>query len=317
MTADWRLISVIIPNWNGARFLPGVLDSLAAQTYPHYEVIVVDNASTDDSVALIARDYPWVRQVLLAENRGLTGGVNAGIAVARGEIIALLNNDAEADPAWLEELARALEAHPEAGAAASKMLLYDRRDVLNSAGDFYTVAGEPGNRGVWERDEGQYDDSVYVFSGCGGAVAYRRAMLDRIGLFDEGLFMYCEDVDLGWRAQLAGYKTVYAPRARVYHRLSATGGGVIASYYCGRNFVHVLVKDVPGFIWRRHWPRILGAQLRHAWESGRHFREPAARARLRGQLAALWHIPRLLRQRRAVQATRTVSDAYIESILRH
>ncbi len=309
------VISVIIPNWNGARFIRGVLDSLAAQTYPNYEVIVVDNASTDESVALIAREYPWVRQVLLDENRGLTGGVNAGIAVARGEIIALLNNDAEADPTWLAELARALEEHPEAGAAASKMLLYDRRDVLNSAGDFYTVAGEPGNRGVWERDEGQYDEGGYVFSGCGGAVAYRRAMLAHIGLFDEDLFMYCEDVDLGWRAQLAGYKTIFVPQARVYHRLSATGGGVIASYYCGRNFIHVLIKDVPGFIWRRYWPRILAAQLRHTWESGRHFREPAARARLRGQLAALFHLPRLLRQRRVVQATRTVSDEYIESIL--
>jgi GT2 family glycosyltransferase len=313
--AERPLISVIIPNWNGARFIRGVLDSLAAQTCSHFEVIVVDNASPDDSVAIIEREYPWVRQVLLAENRGLTGGVNAGIAAAHGEIIALLNNDAEVDPAWLEELTRALEAHPEAGAAASKMLLYDRRDVLNSAGDFYTVAGEPGNWGVWERDEGQYDDVVYVFSGCGGAVAYRRAMLDRIGLFDESLFMYCEDVDLGWRAQLAGYRTVFAPRARVYHRLSATGGGVTASYHCGRNFIYVLVKDVPGFAWRRYWPHILGAQLRHAWESIRHFREPAARARLRGQLAALLHIPRLLRQRQSVQATRVVSEDYIESIL--
>jgi GT2 family glycosyltransferase len=308
---------VIIPNWNGARFLPDVLNSLAAQTYSRFEVIVVDNASTDNSVALIERDYPWVRQVLLDENRGLTGGVNAGIAAAHGEIIALLNNDAEADPAWLEELARALADHPEAGSAASKMLLYDRRDVLNSAGDFYTVAGEPGNRGVWKRDEGQYDAGGYVFSGCGGAVAYRRAMLDRIGLFDESLFMYCEDVDLGWRAQLAGYKTVFAPRARVYHRLSATGGGVIASYYCGRNFIHVLVKDVPGFIWRRYWSRILAAQLRHTWESVRNFRELAARARLRGQLAALVHIPVLLRQRRIVQSTRVVPDAYIASILHH
>lgn len=316
-TEDWRLISVIIPNWNGARFMPGVLDSLAAQTYPRVEVIVVDNASPDDSVALIERDYAWVRQVLLDENRGLTGGVNAGIAVAQGEIIALLNNDAEADPAWLEELARALVAHPEAGAAASKMLLYDQPDVLNSAGDFYTVAGEPGNWGVWERDEGQYDDVVYVFSGCGGAVAYRRAMLDHIGLFDESLFMYCEDVDLGWRAQLAGYKTVFAPRARVYHRLSATGGGVVASYHCGRNFIYVLVKDVPGFVWRRYWPRILRAQFRHVGESLRHFCEPAARARLRGQLASLLHIPRLLRQRREVQATRVVSDDYIASILHH
>ncbi|MGC8827650.1 MAG: glycosyltransferase family 2 protein, partial [Anaerolineae bacterium] len=148
------LVSVIIPNWNGAALLPACLDSLRAQTYRRLEIIVVDNASTDDSAALVRERYPEVRLILLPENRGLTGGVNAGIRAAQGEIIALLNNDAEAEPAWVEVLVQALEAHPEAGSAASKMLLYDRRDVLNSAGDTYGLDGIPGNRGVWERDAG-------------------------------------------------------------------------------------------------------------------------------------------------------------------
>ena len=309
------MISVIIPNWNGARYLPTCLDSLRRQTYADFETIVVDNASTDESVALIKRDYAEVRLLRLPSNRGLTGGVNAGIAVARGEIIALLNNDTEADPHWLAELARALAAHPEAGMAASKMLLFDRRDTLHSAGDFYRTDGVPGNRVVWQQDKGQFDREEPGFSACGGACAYRRAMLDDVGLLDESLFMYLEDVDLAWRAQLRGYGCIYVPTAIVYHRLSATGGGPIASFYCGRNFIAIIAKDVPGAILRRHWPAIVRAQLGFAGESLRHFRQPAARARLRGQLAGLAQLPLRLRQRRLVQANRRVSDEYIASLL--
>jgi len=199
--------------------------------------------------------------------------------------------------------------------AASKMLLFDRRDTIHSAGDFYRTDGVPGNRGVWQQDKGQFDDEEPVFSACGGACAYRRAMLDDVGLLDESLFMYLEDVDLAWRAQLRGYGCIYVPTAIVYHRLSATGGGPIASFYCGRNFIAVIVKDVPGAIIRRHWPAIVRAQLGFAGESLRHFREPAARARLRGQLAGLAQLPLRLRQRRVVQASRRVSDEYIASLL--
>ncbi len=209
----------------------------------------------------------------------------------------------------------ALREHPEAGMATSKILLFDQRHILHSAGDLYRRNGIPGNRGVWEEDQGQYDSSIWVFGACGGAAAYRRQMLEEIGLFDEDLGMYCEDVDLNWRAQLAGYRCVFAPQAIVYHRLSATGGGPIASFYCGRNFLAIIAKDVPGAIIRRHWAAIVRAQLGFAGESLRHFREPAARARLRGQLAGLAQLPMRLRQRRLIQAGRRVSDEYIASWL--
>lgn len=315
LSAKHPLVTVIIPNWNGARFLPACLDSLRRQTHPSFEVIIVDNASTDSSVELIEREYPEVRLVKLPSNRGLTGGANAGIQVARGEIIALLNNDTEADPQWLMELHRGLEADPEAGMAASKMLLFDQRDIIHSAGDFYRVDGVPGNRGVWERDEGQFDETRRVFGACGGAAAYRRAMLEEIGLFDEDFFMYCEDVDLAWRAQLAGYACAFAPRAIVYHRLSATGGGETASYHCGRNFIFVIVKDIPTSLLKKYWWRIILAQLHTAWDALRAWRGKAARARLRGQLAALCHLPLMLRKRREIQRTRRVSNEYLESIL--
>lgn len=309
------LLSVIIPHYNGVHHLPTCFNALRGQTYPHLEIILVDNGSTDESVALTRRDYPEVKVIELGRNLGLTGAINRGIEQARGEVIAPLNNDTEVAPGWAQALVDALQAHPEAGIVASKMLLFDRRNILHSAGDGFGSNGIPINRGVWQKDEGQFDRDVYIFGGCGGAVAYRRAMLNDIGLFDEELFMYLEDVDLNWRAQLAGYRAVFAPNAVVYHRLSATGGGEIASYYTGRNTIFVLAKDVPGVILRRYWPAIIAAQFKIALAALKAWRGKAARARLRGQLAGLWGLPRWLAKRKAVQQRKRVSNAYLESLL--
>jgi GT2 family glycosyltransferase len=309
------LVSVIIPNWNGAEHLPTCLDALDAQTWPHVEIIVADNASTDGSQALIRGRYPHVRLVELAENRGFAGACNAGIRAAAGQIIALLNNDTQAAPDWLMEVVAAFERHPEAGMVASKMLLFDRRDTLHTAGDLYRVDGIPVNRGVWQLDNGRYDREEYVFSACGGSAAYRRAMLDRIGPLDDDFFFSCEDVDLAWRAQLAGWKCVYAPRAVVYHRLAATGGGPTASFYDGRNFLWVIAKNYPSPLLRKHLGAIVRAQARLGWEALRAWRGPAARARLRGMLTGLLTLPRALRKRQGVQAMRTASLDYIEAIL--
>jgi len=309
------LLSIIIPQYNGAHYLPPCFEALRAQTYPHLEIILVDNGSGDDSVSLTRRDYPEVTVLELGQNLGLTGAINRGIARARGDIIIPLNNDTEAAPPWAAALVEALRRHPEAGIAASKMLLFNQRDTLHSAGDSFGHDGIPINRGVWQKDEGQFDGDTYIFGGCGGAVAYRRAMLDDIGLFDEELFMYMEDVDLNWRAQLAGYRTVFAPQAVVYHHLSATGGGVIASYYTGRNTILMLAKDLPASIFRRHWPAILGAQLKITLDALRAWRGEAARARLKGQLAGLIGLPRWLAKRKAIQQTRRVDEAYLHNLL--
>lgn len=314
-TDDPPLVSVVIPNWNGAHHLPTCLESLRRQTYPHVEVIVSDNGSTDGSLELLARDYPEMQVLALGENRGFTGACNAGMRAAQGEFIVLLNNDTEANPHWLEEIVATFHRHPEAGIVASKMLLFDRRDTFHTAGDFYRVDGTPGNRGVWRKDVGQYEREAAVFSACGGSAAYRKAMLDQVGLLDEDFFFSCEDMDLAWRAQLAGWTCVYAPGAVVYHKLSATGGGATASFHDGRNFIYLLVKDYPGDLWRIHWRAILRAQLRIAWEALQAWRGAAARARLRGQLAGLLGIPKMGRKRRAVQRRRTVDRSYLERIL--
>jgi len=315
MPNDTLLCTIIIPNYNGELLLPTCLDALSRQTYAHFETIVVDDASTDGSVALLQRDYPEVQVVPLAHNSGLAIACNAGARIASGDLLVMLNSDTEAEPGWLAALAEAALAHPQAGSFASKMLLFDRRDILHSAGDTYSLDGIPHNRGVWQRDEGQFDQAIEVFSGCGGAVAYRRLAWEAVGGFDEDFFMYLEDVDLGWRLQLAGWPAVFAPRARVYHRLSATGGGVLASYYTGRNTIWVLAKDVPGRLLRRNWRCIIGAQWRTAYAALAAWRGAAARARLRGQLAGLFTLPRMLRKRRAVQAARRISDAELLRLL--
>ena len=308
------LISIIIPNWNGAAHLPTCLNALRRQTFRGFEIIIADNASIDNSRELLASDYPEVTVVALDHNAGFTGACNAGLRAAQGDIQILLNNDTEADPNWLAEVIAAFQRYPEAGIIASKMLLFDQRDIFHTAGDLYRTDGLPANRGVWQKDLGQFSEG-YVFSACGGSAAYRKVMLDQIGLLDDDFFFSCEDVDLAWRAQLAGWKAVFAPRAVVYHKLSATGGGATASFYDGRNFIYVLVKNVPASVWRKYWREIIGAQLRMAVEALKAWRGAAARARLRGQLAGLLALPKLLAKRRKVQAIRKVSDEYIEAAL--
>lgn len=311
------LLSIIIPHYNGVHHLYTCFKALRCQTYPHLEIILVDNGSTDDSVALVRRDFPEVNVVELGQNLGLTGAINRGIELARGQIIVPLNNDTEVTPAWAQALVEAINAHPKAGIIACKMLLFTERDKLHSAGDSFGVDGIPVNRGVWQKDEGQFDDDIYIFGGCGGAVAYRREMLEDIGLFDEDLFMYLEDVDLNWRAQLAGYQAVFAPKAAVYHHLSATGGGVIASYFTGRNTLFVLAKNIPGSIFRRYWWPMMSAQLKIAWAALKAWRGEAARARLRGQLAGLWGLWKWLAKRSQIKTKKRVSDTYIEGLLDH
>jgi len=308
-------VSVIVPNWNGSAIIGDCLESIRAQTYGNVDRIVVDDGSTDDSVDLIARGFPDFRLIALGENRGFAHAVNVGMRAALGDIFALLNSDARADPRWVEELVAALSRHPDAGSAASKILLDGPDCRIHSAGDVFLRAGVPDSRGVWEVDRGQYDDEQFVFGACGGAAGYRRTMIEEIGPFDEQFGMYCEDVDLAFRAQLRGYRCVYAPRALVRHRLGASTPSDVASYLCGRNFVWLLARDAPEEWWRRHWAKFLRTQLALAIRALRHAREPAARARLRGQLHGLATVPRLVGQRGSVQRPRRVTSEQLSGLL--
>ena len=195
------------------------------------------------------------------------------------------------------------------------MLLFDQRDILHTAGDYVTPDGLAHNRGVWRKDAGQYNRRVYVFSACGGSAAYRRSMLDEIGLLDEDFFFSFEDIDLAWRAQLAGWRCVFAPEAIVYHKLKASGGGKTASYYDGRNRIFTLAKNYPKDMWRDHGKAVLRAQWNLAWSALKAWRGAEARATLRGLIAGLFGIPRMLRKRRVVQDSRKVERLTLERLM--
>ena len=242
--------SVIIPNLNGAGWLRDSIESIWAQTETDFELIVVDNGSTDESLA-IARSYRGRPGYTLIENSANTGfshAVNQGIAVAKGEYIALFNNDAFAEPRWLAELIRTAEADERIFAVSSLMLRYYEPELADDAGDYVTLLGFACKRGDGLKAS-RYQKPGRIFSACGGAALYRRAILDKIGVFDELFFAYYEDVDLSWRANNFGYKNVYCPTARCRHICGATTGAVrynpFKSIQSGRNSILLPYKNMP------------------------------------------------------------------------
>jgi GT2 family glycosyltransferase len=308
------LASVIVPTLNGAHLLSACLDSLVGQSYPNLEVIVADGASTDGTVALLTSRYPSVRLLRLRRNAGFSGNVNAGLRAASGDVLCLLNNDAQADADWVSVCVATLLDQPNLGSVASKVLFADRR-TINSAGDLMCRDGAPRQRGVGEPDGSAWSTPGPVFGAMGGAAAYRRTMLADTGLLDEVFFMYLEDVDLAFRGQLLGWGCQYQPHARVYHLGSASGGGVLASFFNGRNLIRLLVKDLPTELWPRLLPGILSYQQRRARAALGAWRGSAARATLRGQLAGLASLPRHLADRPVVQRRNRVSAEALYSLL--
>jgi GT2 family glycosyltransferase len=312
---DAPFFSVVVPTHNGLRHMAGVLGALERQTFAGCEVIVVDDASVDTTAQWVAENHPWVRLIVNRRNLGFAASCNTGAAAARGRYIVLLNNDTEPESTWLAELARAVAAHPAAAIVASKLLLYDRRETLHTTGDMLGSDGIPHNRGVWEEDRGQYDAAAEIFSGCGGASAYRRDVWQALGGFDEDFWMYLEDVDLGFRARLLGCEAVFAPQARVYHRLSQSGGDTLASYYVGRNTIWLIAKNMPRSLLLRNVVQIVGSQVGIAFDAILHWRGEAAQARLRGQWAGLRGLPQQLAKRRVIQPRRQLEDGELAKLL--
>jgi GT2 family glycosyltransferase len=242
------LVSVIVVNWNGEAYLAECVDSLIEQTYPRTEIIVVDNASTDGSVRLLTERYGGkIRLVLNQTNLGFTGGNNAGMVVAAGAYVLLINNDAVADSEWVSRLIREAETDERIGMCASKIVSYDDPSVIDSTGLLLASDGLGRGRGRLERDTGQFNEpeEVLIPSGCAGL--YRKAMLDEVGLFDEQFFMYCDDVDLGLRGRVAGWRCRYVPDAVVRHRYSKSAGrySLRKVFLVERNRVWVMLKSYP------------------------------------------------------------------------
>jgi GT2 family glycosyltransferase len=314
---DSQKVYVVVPNWNGADRIRACLDSLSKQTQKH-QAVIVDNGSIDNSVEIIEKEYPKTFLVRHTKNKGFTGGVNAGIKYSinqGGKYIALLNNDAVADKNWLKNLIDTMEANSKAGIATSK-ICDNKKSHMDSTGDTYTIWGLPYPRGRGEPFSSNYDNDTMVFAASGGASMYRVKMLNEIGLFDQDFFAYYEDVDISFRAQLAGWKVMYIPEALVYHEIGATSSQIkgFTTYHTLKNLPLLLWKNVPWPLMPRVFPRFV---LTYFLFCGRALSRGQVWPVLKGVFMSILLWPKKLVQRHRIQSHRKVKIDYIDSMITH
>lgn len=310
-------VAVVIPNWNGADLIAEALKSLEKQTY-RADIVVVDNGSVDESISIIEKQFPKVALIKLPVNTGFDGGVNTGIKHAlksNYDAVALFNNDAMAKNDWLDHLVKAMNADKKRGIVTGKLLRMDKKH-FDSTGDFYSTWGLPFPRGRNQADTGQYDTAEEVFSATGGATLYRINMLKEIGIFDERFFAYIEDIDIGFRARLAGWKVWYEPKAEAYHHVSATSSklGSFSRYHWAKNSLITYFKDMPGWLFWKYLPLFTLQTIRFGISSTL---RGGLWAYLRGTGAFLLLMPGVLRDRQHIQRSRKISISEIDELLYH
>jgi len=308
-------ISVIIPNFNGIKFLKTCLDSLYRQTFKDFEIILVDNNSKDDSIKFTERNYPNVEIIKLKDNTGFAKAVNVGIKNSNSELIALLNNDTEADKDWLMELNNAAENFPDIGFFASKMLDFYDHTIIDSCGINMTWSGRSFNNGMNEKNSEKYEKDGYVFGACAGAALYRKKLFDKIGLFDEDFFMYLEDVDFSFRAQLLDFKCQYVSKAKVYHIGRASSGGNKSSLsfrLCARNRWYMIYKNFPNQkIWGNLF-KIIYSELRYFSAS---FKHHFVKEYFWALKSGLCNFSKIAKKRKAIQCSTAVSIESLDKVI--
>lgn len=240
-------VSIVIPNYNGEKYIETCIDSIYQQEYTNYEIIIVDNSSLDKSCEIIIKKYPQVRLIKNNKNLGFSGAVNQGIKASVGEYVVLLNNDTVVLKGWLKHLIKCIESNQRIFSVCSKMIRYNEKDKIDDAGDEYNILGW-----AYKRGDGKsitnFNRDKEVFSSCGGAAIYRKSILNKIGFFDENFFAYMEDVDISYRAKINGYKNIYCSKAKVYHIGSATTGSKYNAFkvkLAARNNIYVYYKNMP------------------------------------------------------------------------
>lgn len=242
-------VTVVIPNYNGMKYICNCLDSLKSQeemAFP-FDVIVVDNGSADGSLELIRDSYPWSVLIPLKQNTGFCHAVNVGIQQSETPYVILLNNDTEVKAGFVRNLVEAMDSHKNLFSASARMVMWDRPDLIDSAGDLYCVLGWAFSRGKGKQ-AGLYHAPCNIFASCGGAAIYRKSVLDEIGLFDENHFAYLEDIDLGYRSQVYGYRSQYVPGAEVIHAGSASTGSRYNDFktkHASANSIYLIGKNMP------------------------------------------------------------------------
>jgi len=313
---DAVLVSVIIVNWNGAAVLPRCLDSLRKQTYQNFELIIVDNGSTDRSWVSLEEKWPGLKLIRLPENRGFAAANNKGVREASGEWIALLNSDAFPDPDWLTQFVNAAQQHSNFNFFSSTLVQADNQELLDGTGDIYHTSGLAWRRHYNQPQKQISEDVEEVFSPCAAAALYHRMAFLHVGGFDEDYFMYHEDVDLGFRLRLQGFRCLYVPKAVVHHLGSASTSlkSDFGVYHGHRNLVWSYFQNMPGRLLWKYLPAHIFANLVFL-----------AYYSFRGQAAAIWRakwhallgLSRVLRKRRSIQKNRQVSPEEISRVLEH
>ena len=328
MMKNSPLISVVILNWNGKEYLSSCIRSVREQTYPNMEMILVDNASKDGSVEVVKNLYSDLNVIINHENLGYGGGNNRGMTEAKGSYIFVLNSDTEIDEKCVEFLWRCMEGDQKIGVTTPKILLYDRRDMIDAAGLTVYPDGLSIGRGRLE-PQGKYNQSEEVFFGSGCASLYRKEMLEEIGLFDTDFFAYAEDTDLGWRARLAGWKAYYVPGAVVYHHHSKKFGAYssMKAFLVERNRIWVAWKNFPLpilYLWPfytlwRYFYQGIGTLIRRG-ASGRFGQESSSFLLIfilmKAYLSGLKGLPTVLRKRKEVQSKKRISNWEVFSLFR-
>ena len=322
-----HLVSVVVLNWNGIRVLNQCLGSLRTQTYTPLEIIVVDNASTDDSVDFIRERFPDVRLVVNEKNLGFGGGNNVGIQASQGKYVMMLNNDTRLDPKCIEELKGSLEKDRRYGVCASKILLEYEDNLIDAAGIVVCPDGLSIGRGRLEKGD-RYDEEMEVFFASDCACLYRREMLEDIGLYDEDFFAYADETDMGWRAQLAGWRCIYNPKAVVHHFHSASSGtySPFKAFLVERNRIWVAIKSFPISLlifgqFYTFWRYVLQAYGAFTGKgaAGR-FTSDFSKAELVKILIkvylSIWKsLPLMIRKRRAIQKRKRISNKEVYRLI--
>lgn len=303
------MVTLIVINFNGLRYLAELFEGLESQTFQDFRVILVDNNSTDGSPDFVQIHFPSVSVLRLPTNLGFGQAANLAAKQSESRFIAFLNTDLKLKPDWLENLLAPLGEDPRLAATASKMLLYDRPHLINGVGGVMNYIGYTWDRGMMEEDCGQFDEPAEVLFAPAAAALYKRSAFDAAGGFDNRFFMYHEDVDLGWRVWLLGYRIRTAPDAVVYHHFGGSTKAARSMLWREvlgeRNSIRSLVKnyEVGNAL------RVLRdlALLKQRW--------PRKLAQLRNFLWNLLYIPETIQLRQVIQKHRRISDDELKSLI--
>jgi GT2 family glycosyltransferase len=301
-------VDVIIPNWNGKEWLGACLDSLLAQIFTDFEIIIVDNGSNDNSIEFIHQNYSQVRLIALPENTGFSGAINRGTEASNSPYICWFNNDAIAEPDFLFNLLSSLKAKETEGfkLAAAKVTFLNQPTIIDSAGMFVRADGIGRGRGYKQVDKTLYNVESEIFGVGGVAALFNRKLFDEIGSLDEDFFLYSEDLDLNYRAQLAGHRCLYVPSAKARHVVSGSSRKIEAKAvrYANRNAVLAIIKNIPLTLLILHFPAIITGQI---YQIVLYARRNQLKAALLGKLDVIKVLPVMLAKRKIIQKNRKIS----------